>query len=476
MALYAALIVPCAGSPSGANHGPVYYDWGPIASRIEGVNGVVRKQILGPFYEHSHAPNGDEVEAYRPLFSRSFDASTGKVQREYAWPIASGKTLGSHSWWRFLLTFYYDWDRADPTSRSRLMVFPFYYQGRDSAGRQFRAFWPFGGTIREMFSNDKISFVMWPIRIRTEVNETRTSHWMWPIYARGSGDDMERFRVLPFYGKHTRDKVERKTVAWPFYTSVQCKSPAGQGAGHILWPLWGRFSYPSEQTWMFLPPFFRVTKSEQQTKYHLPFPFVQVGTGNVRKFYVWPLWGTKSMPGNRSWFCLWPLIDGQRIDKVEGVQHRFRVMPFVWMEKRIARVEDGMEPEHLSSYFKLWPLFSWRESGDRGIFRMLELWPAKNAGPVERNLAPFWTVYRRNWIADASESECLWGLYRRRSGPDGSRYLSFFPLFNYHRSGQPEDSGSFSIMKGFLGMERQGDTRQWQLLYFLRFGGKGEQP
>jgi hypothetical protein len=475
VAFCAVFLLPCVVI-SDDDEGPVFYDWGPIASRIEGIDGMVRRQIIGPFYEHGDAPDGDQFAAYRPLYVRYRDAEKDRVQREYLWPIAISKTLGDHYYWRFLLAYYYDWDLSEPESRTRLMVFPFYYQGRDSKGEKFLAVWPFGGTMREMFWNDKITFVMWPIRIKTEINEAQTSHWVWPIYAKGSGEDMERFRVLPFYGSYTRDRVTRKSIMWPFHTSVGYQSPTAEGDGYIMWPFWGHFSYPSEKTWMFLPPFFRWTESEELTKYHLPFPFVQIGSGEVEKFYVWPFWGTKRLPGNSSWFYFWPLVNRQRIDKPEGVKHRFRAFPFVWTDWMETREEGGAEPEVLSRYFKLWPFFSWRRIGDQGMFRLLELWPLKNTGPMERNLTAFWTLYKRTWIEDAAESEFLWGLYRHRRGPDGYRYLSLFPLFSCQRGGQLEDSSSFSFLKGFFGMERHGETRRWQLLYFLRFGGKEESP
>ena len=467
----AFLFVPCIGMADD-DDGPVYFDWGPIASRMEGIDGIVRKQAIGPFYEHGDAPGGDQFSAYRPLYVRYLDAGSGRLHREYFWPVAVSKTVDDHHYWRFLLAYYYNWDTTAPNSRSRFMVFPFYYQGRDSKGENFFAVWPIGGTLREMFWNDKITFVLWPIRIKTEINESRTSHWVWPIYAKGSGENMERFRVLPFYGRYTRDRVTRKSIMWPFHTSVSYLSPTAEGDGYILWPLWAHFSYPSEETWMVLPPFFRWTQSDKLTKRHLPFPFIQTGTGEVEKFYVWPLWGTKKMPGNSSWFFLWPLVNRQRIDKPEGVLHRFRIVPIAWKDWTVTRDEDGTEPEVLSSYFKLWPLFSWRKAGDRASFRSLALWPMKNTGPVRRNWEPFWTLYKRNWVEDASESELLWGLYRHRCGPEDYRYLSLFPLFTCQDGGQTEDSSSFSILKGFFGMERHGETRRWQVLYFLRFGGK----
>ncbi len=102
-------------------------------------------------------------------------------------------------------------------------------------------------------------------------------------------------------------------------------------------------------------------------------------------------------------------------------------------------------------------------------FRMLDLWPFKHSGPIERNLAPFWTLYRREAAGDLWESELLWGLYRHRTRADCERYVSLFPLFTWHR----DDAGSnrsFSILKGLIGYESGDEGRRLQLLYLLRLG------
>ena len=68
----AFLLVPCIVTADD-DDGPVYFDWGPIASRMEGIDGIVRNQAIGPFYEHVDAPGGDQFSAYRPLYVRYLD-------------------------------------------------------------------------------------------------------------------------------------------------------------------------------------------------------------------------------------------------------------------------------------------------------------------------------------------------------------------------------------------------------------------
>ncbi len=225
-----------------------------------------------------------------------------------------------------------------------------------------------------------------------------------------------------------------------------------------------------EESWVFLPPFFRYSHSDTLTKMHLPYPIFQYSSGEEEKLYLFPIWGKKTLGGSHHTFFLWPIFLRQRIDKGEMVFHRFLALPFVHSHVYRARPELGEDVgKAVSRYLKIWPIFSYQQEGDQRRWRALELWPKKHSGPIERNFAPFWTLYTRHQEADRVQSEWLWGFVRQKRDGDRQRYLSVFPFFQYER----EDANrSFSILKGLLGYDRRGEHRSWRVLFGLRFGNK----
>jgi hypothetical protein len=230
-----------------------------------------------------------------------------------------------------------------------------------------------------------------------------------------------------------------------------------------------------EDTWYVIPPFNRFTRSETQNKTHIVWPFFQYYTGKTEKLYLWPLWGTKVQRGSKTTFFLWPLFRWDSVDQGPTQKEYNLALPFYTSrtDRDAVQPEDG-EAEVLSKRKNFWPLFSYNRDPAFMHFRMLDLWPFKHRGPIERNLAPFWSLYTRSAVDDVWESELLWGLYRHRKRADRARYVSVFPLFTWHRDDDASNR-EFSILKGLLGYQTSDQGRRLQLLYLLRLGRKGSE-
>ena len=161
---------------------------------------------------------------------------------------------------------------------------------------------------------------------------------------------------------------------------------------------------------------------------------------------------------------MWPIVRNQDVTRRDTIFRRRYVLPFWYYldEKALAT------SEHLSRYLKLWPLFSYQREGQTARLRLLELWPLKHTGSIERNLAPLWTLYTNTRKGDAKESELLWGLYRHRRSAEGDRYQSVFPLFN--RNKVSNGDGGWSILRGLVGMRHKGLKKEMRLLYLFKIG------
>ena len=447
------------------------YDAGPIRAVDHDLHGYSRARTLGPLVESRHNEEGHRFLAVRPFYSRTENASADRVVSDIVWPLGMVKERKGETDWRFFPSFGHDFDANDDGSRHRWTVFPLLFGGEDINGEKYFAFFPLGGTLHEFLMRDRIMFVLFPLYAYSEQEDNKTHSVLWPIFSRTRGDDVSRWRVFPFYGvSENKDMWTKRFVMWPFWTSVKYHSPDLPGGGFVLFPLFGKVDVGDRTSRMILPPFIKWERGKDDHRaVNCPWPFIQYRRGDIDRTYFWPLYGKEAMENERQWFALWPIVSGKRVEREDHVMKRFRAVPLVYYESK-ARPADAEStlPDVFSRYFKFWPLVSYRREEDTSRFRMLALWPLKQTPGIERNWAPLWSLYARERVGEASESEFLWGLYRRRRDLDESR-LSVFPVL---QTAAKEDGAGrkWSLLYGLLGYERSGLHKQFRLLYFLRFG------
>lgn len=439
------------------------FDAGFLASRHEDVRGDTRVKAAGPFFEWASSTQGMRLVAVRPFYSEVEDPAGERALQDYLWPVATRRKIGDEEQSRYAVFFSFKHGEERPDRRYRFWLLPFYFQGRDAEGARYRAVFPFGGTIREFIGRDEISFVLFPLRSTSALNDLRTSNWLWPFISTTTGDGVERRRVFPFYGRSIREgQYDKRFVLWPFWTDVEYFFEGSAGRGFILFPITGHMKLEDQETWWLLPPFFRYTKGEKGTRLFAPWPFVQRETGPVEKLYLWPLWGQKKVGNHERDFYLWPLIWDETTLRGGERQDRFMVVPVYFHSTQGI---PGEAPRERS--VKVWPLFSYQRSGEDARFRSLELWPLADHGAVERNWAPLWTLYSSVRHEGNVDRELLWGLHRDQRRGDDSRFWSLFPLWDWRRT--PEER-SWSILKGLIGRTRADSHVSWRVLFFFSFG------
>jgi hypothetical protein len=121
-------------------------------------------------------------------------------------------------------------------------------------------------------------------------------------------------------------------------------------------------------------------------------------------------------------------------------------------------------------YVSLWPLVSYvRSRDDYKRVRLLDLWPFRDTAPIERNLAPWWTLYRYERHAEAHDSELLWGLARWGRGREGTRYGSVFPLVSWSRDAKADAHREWDFLKGLVGYRRSQVGREYRALYIIHW-------
>jgi hypothetical protein len=444
---------------------------------------------LGPFYEARSSDSRMALHAVRPFYSVLEEDSRDRRLQEILWPVGMIKDFQGQRAWRFLLMYGDDFNDTQPDSRYRFVIFPVIYAGRDKDSRKYFAVFPLGGRIREYLGQDEMSFVLFPLYGSSRINEMQSHSVLWPIIGWGSGDNARRFRVFPLYGRSERDEQWIKTfVLWPLWTSVRYTYPDQPGGGFVLFPLYGHVKAGDDtESWMLIPPLFRYSKSSEQVEWHAPWPILQYASGQKEKMYVWPLWGRKRVGPVRSWFCAWPILAGETIERDASTTRRFELLPFIQHETRTAHrgassgeaggtnaairsVDTSSAAGADARHLKLWPLLDYRRQGGDKEFRMLALWPFRNATSMDRNYAPFWTLYSHQATTDGvREDELLWGLFRWRRDDGGSRDVSLFPLFSESKQCDDSELREWRLLLGLVGYRREESRKSWRLLYLFHW-------
>ncbi len=464
-ALAALACLLLAGGCATASRGPEGprrdWDWGPIASRQTAPDGTERIRALGPVVETVRAPDGSRLTAVRPFFARETDAASGWEHTDWLWPVGESKRLeGGALSWRLLTAYGRQPDPDDPHGRWRLWVLPLYFQGRDAQGRGYLAVFPVGGRVRDFLTYDEAVFALWPLWSRTRRGATTTHHALWPVVSWTDGPGIRRARVFPLYGVgHYRQWASHRFVLWPLWSEARYHQPPPGGYGFLAFPLYGRVRRGEERSDSVLPPFFRLSRSPTQTEVTAPWPIVRIRRGDLHETTVWPLFGHRRREGIAEDSLLWFFFQRERIDRGAVEVERWRAVPVLTVETHHAR-DDARPPVR---EVRVWPLLSYRRRGEAQRFRLLELWPARGARPVERSWAPFWTLLDVRAEGDARETELLWGLYRRRVRAPGQQRTSLFPLIEWDRCG-PEERG-WQVLKGLAGYRREGADRRLRLFY-----------
>ena len=446
-------------------------DYGCCYGRdVQVETGATRMRALGPFVETRAGPGEEEFFAVRPFYSRTVDPAGGRAASDWLWPVGRVRVMNRETDAHFaFLVHYRDFDNTDDASRYWFWFLPVYFQGRDALGEDYRAVFPLGGKLHDFLGRDSIFFVLFPLYSRTTLNDLRTWNVLWPLISETTGDDTYRFRVFPFYGvsRHGDTSVKR-FVMWPFWSSAEYHEPESPGSGYVLFPLWGHVQLANQETWMVLPPFFRWSHSPKLREAHVPWPFVQTSSGEVEKFYLWPLWGWKKTAQEESRFFLWPLCASRDMERDQQDVRRRRFIPFYFAETRLASGTNDAPGEVVGRYTQVWPLGSRYQGGDLVSFRVLDLVPGYRLAPVERNWAPLWTLYTHSRQGEQVSDDALWGLFRHNRDAR-STYTSIFPLVSWGGSTDNAGQVEWSLLKGLVGYRRDGGDREYRLLYFLRF-------
>jgi hypothetical protein len=467
------LVLAAGGAPAARAE----FDWAPLAARAAAPAAAPDWRAAGPLLERRSSPDGRfRLRALpRPLYTDFRDATLGLADQDFLWPFGFSRERpdGGHT---FVIPFLHTASAGAP--RERWWLLPLLFTGTNDQGRRYFALFPVGGRIGDILAFDEVDFALFPLWLRTRKGATVSQSWLWPVVGWTDGPGVRKRRVFPFWLSAETERERRTAILWPFWHRQERRADArgGSGSGWLLWPLYGRYVHrdaagtPRHQSWTCLWPFFSGESGPERERLYAPWPFYRrdLAAGKPEaeadKLQLWPFYGRQRQWHRESSYILWPFwLDGRFVGGDTEATTRGRLLLY-W--ESTGRQRANGHPAW--QYRLLWPLWSQDRQGDAATTRVLALWPARRADAIERNYAPFWTLYRQERHGEGVSHELLWGLLQwRRQTPDAALGWSCFPLAEYRRA--PAGDFSCNLFKGLAGWGRRGGHGTGRALWFIRW-------
>ncbi len=404
----------------------------------------------------------------RPFFHiESLDS--GRIDNaRFLWPAAIFDTRnGTEKRLSILLLFYHIQRNGQYGPETDWALAPLLFGGREGDGETYFAFFPFFGTMRNLLARDEIEFYAFPFYMRIRRGDFNSTHILWPLTQFGSGGGQESLRILPFYGYDKIDgRIESKSILWPFFhwekSDLHTDDPASL---FHFFPFYARKESETANHTAVAWPFFSWSEDlkANTVERNLPWPFHKsVDSPELRRFRIWPFFGTYSSEEVESKFWLWPFFY-QRKERTDVYdKDAFHIVPF-YADVSQAWLDTGKE----EVYRKLWPLFRFERDNFGGShFSYLSLIPWRKLGPFEEDYGFLWKLYESETREDNSGFRRLYlGLAENEYGPDYDSYTIPF-LFDYYRV---REKSVTQFLWGLVRLEKDEEETALSLLWLPSF-------
>ena len=424
-----------------------------------------RTEAAGPFF-YSDVAGSAKTWAIPPLFAVSHIREADATEFRLLYPLVSYIRYGRQYRWHFLqfLSFAGGPTQTE-TKRSRITLFPFYFQQRSSdPAENYTAYGPFYGHLKGRLFRDEISYVMFPAYSETRKGDVATVNYFYPFFHVRQGAGLSGWQFWPLTG-HEHKVVTTRTnrfhevetvpghddwfVLWPLFFAHR----GGIGSTNPAWqqgvlPFYALARSPQrDSTTLLWPLFSRVDDREQKYReWDLPWPFVVSARGpGKHTSRVWPFYSHAYSSNFVSDFVLWPLYKHNRTRAAPLDSERTRILFYLHSDVTDYDTESRASRRRVD----LWPFFTYHRelNGNRRlqVLALLESMFPDNPG-IEREYAPIyslwrwernpktgassqsllWNLYRRETTRDSRKVSALFGLYQRQTGPNGKRLSLFF--------------------------------------------------
>lgn len=403
---------------------------------------------IGPLAEYQETAAGDSLFALHPIFSHEESATNAPTHRsvtDVLWPLCTVSERDDRYYWRFLL-FYGTGGAKSRVEEGedpyRFRLFPIFFSGRTIDNESYLAVFPIGGTVHNLLVFSKLRFFLFPLYADGETAEVKMQTVLWPFYLTRHGEHLDQLRVWPFYGESERrgkyQTDSTKFVLWPFWTEHHTEGDFVNGDGYVFFPFYGHSQYErkkrgAEESWTVLPPLFTYGCGDDgYRKLNAPWPFIrQFDRDDVHERHYWPIYGNYTNKVASRQYALWPFVQ-KTVTESETMTRSYvhAPLPFYYHCDIVTKNASTNSPSLDRTYSRVWPLFSYRRNAEGTTTRFPELTLWSQSQPIERNLAPLWTLYSHKTRNDGAYcTDLLWGLFSWGRNAEQRSFIRLFWLF-----------------------------------------------
>ncbi|RJP24981.1 MAG: hypothetical protein C4520_03110 [Candidatus Abyssobacteria bacterium SURF_5] len=438
---------------------------------------VIQRYFLWPLVSVEESPEWRQFAA-RPLYVERTHKDQSRKRVQVLWPLYVFRRDGKDVTIRIFPLFTYWRDvyefMNEDESNMQYMLFPIIFRGKSTEAGDYFALFPVGGKLKHFLGRDEIVFVLFPLYFSYQKGELRQRNYVWPVLSFSGGGDYSGFRLWPLYGQFQKEGEYRSEfILWPIYNHQEYDLDKEQpGERLLIFPLYAREDNRRRHFRAYLWPFFTFEENfaANFTERATPWPFVVRTQGeNVDRRQFWPLYGRVTTEDSETQFIAWPLWH-RRADEAEGDPKTIQksLMPFYASTTKFSPETN----EVMFQKTRVWPLWrSFRYEDGSSYSRALSLLWFDDVQGFERQYSPLWTVYERAETPDGeTRTYALWRLFQRVETP-GKTKINIPLLYNYQQNLE-QDTEHVKILGGLFGTSREGNQRDFQVLYLLRTHGE----
>lgn len=460
---------------------------GPLFDRFSlTLDEGIRTEAAGPFF-YKELKDSQRTWAVPPLLCNVSDPDVESHEFDLAYPFLTYDRYGAEYRFQiFQLLSFSGGGLQSGATEDRFTLFPLYFQQRSvETNENYTALFPLYGTLKNRLFRNEISFVLWPLYVKTirspgagtvgagdflslgnhwakgRRGDITTYNFVAPIFHLRYGDGLRGWQFWPLAG-HEEKVVTTRTNSWGDEEIVP-----GHKSSFVLWPLWlnetSEIGTTNASSFRGMIPFYAAARSPGRDSTTYLWPFGLTRTDDRDKKYretdvfwplfvyargegktatrVWPLFNRSHNESMESNFYLWPLYKYNRLHADPLDRERTQILFFLYSDWRQKNTDTGKTARRIDC----WPLFTQtRDFSGNSRLQVLSLIEPifSKSKSIDRNYSPIWSVWRseNNPGTGATSQSLLWNLYRHQVNTDGTRKTSFlFGLFQ-HRS-TPSGSG-----------------------------------
>ena len=444
--------------------------WPLFVQQLKADGTVESGEYLGPLLFTKIRPDGTQVQGFRPVYLH-----TVTIEQETShlfYPLFTWQKKGDDRSFSFfqLINFSRETEAGQPTQRN-FDVWPFYFSHETAEpGESYRAFFPFGGTIRHRLGKDRFSFVLFPLYAEVEKNEVRTTHAPWPFLRFIDGAGARGFEFWPLFGQQGRPgDYDSQFYLWPLvYRSAKHLSEPQPTVSFGALPFYTRDTAPGSISETYAWPFFGYTHRTEPDHYDEQryfWPLLVQAKGDQRTVNRWaPLYTHSVIKGYDKTWLGWPVFRHATWADDGIAQEKNQVLFFLyWSLTQRSTTNPAAAPAHKTH---LWPLLSsWDNGAGRRQLQLLspfEVFFPTNE-PIRQLYSPLVALYRFEQFApNDTRHSILFSLLTWKSSPREKEF-HFGPLF--HSRSSPQQA-RVDLGLGLFSWSRPPGADRWKLSLF----------